>query len=81
VASLNAKANTGQLSLDLVLEHSFCKDLYRNFSNVSARTDRLLALLFSFEKTARVPVQGTMKFSNERTQEVKKWVIERIEHM
>ena len=69
----------------VVLEHSFCKDLYRNFSNVSARTDRLLAPSFSsstsFEKAARALAQAKMKFPNEHTQEVKKWVIERIENM
>jgi len=72
-------------SFTLFLEHPFCKDLSRNFSNVSARTDRLLASSFSsstsFEKAARAPAQAKMKFPNEQTQEVKKWVIERIENM
>jgi hypothetical protein len=88
LASHNAKADTGSNFLwivHFVLEHPFCKDLSRNFSNVSARTDRLLAPSFSsstsFEKAARAPAQAKMKFPNEHTQEVKKWVIERIENM
>jgi hypothetical protein len=88
LASHNAKADTGSNFLwivHFVLEHPFCKDLSRNFSNVSARTDRLLAPSFSsstsFEKAARAPAQAKMKFPNEHTQEVKKWVIGRIENM
>jgi len=72
-------------SFTLFFEHPFCKDLSRNFSNVSARTGQLLAPSFSsstsFEKAAKAPAQAKMKFPNEHTQEVKKWVIERIENM
>ena len=69
----------------LFLSTRFARTFPGTLSNVSARTDRLLAPLFrssaSFEKTTRAPVQGKMKFPNEHMQEVKKWVIERIENM
>ena len=60
----------------------FPKATSRHLSNVSARLCIApLAHSKIFEKTARSSPQTKMKFRDEQTHEVKKWVIERIENM